>query len=229
MATLLTPYGWALHLHLFEFLGQQFLFDHTAEFLSPDFHEVGPKIFLAILLLGVIGLSLAGRRPTLPRLLWICAATWFGLTAERHLSLFGLTALPLLALHLNGAWRRLPDPRGSRARFAATAARGATLIWILPVILLLCGLGVARGGLAPIRLLADRFDPTVFPVAAVEAARRQGLQGRLFSEFTWGGYLVYAWPEQKIFIDGGTDFFGEDIFRQSWNIKRLSPGWRGLL
>lgn len=228
-ATLLTPYGFALHRHLLEFLGQRFMFDHTAEFTSPDFHEIGPKIFLAILLLGIIGLSLAGRRPVLPRLLWICAATWFGLVAERHISLFGLTALPLLALHLNETLRRLPDPRGIRGRFEATAGRGATLVWALPFVLLLCGLGLARGRVGPTRLVPDRLDPTVFPVAAVEEGRRQGLQGRLFSEFTWGGYLVYAWPEQKIFIDGGTDFFGEDIFRQSWDIKRLTPGWRELL
>lgn len=51
----------------------------------------------------------------------------------------------------------------------------------------------------------------------------------MFSEFAWGGYLIYAWPEQRIFIDGGTDFFGEDLFRDYSRIKRISPGWRGRL
>src|SRR6476620_1606763 len=36
-------------------------------------------------------------------------------------------------------------------------------------------------------------------------------------------------PEPKIFIDGGTDFFGEELFREYATIKRLVPGWRGLL
>jgi hypothetical protein len=63
----------------------------------------------------------------------------------------------------------------------------------------------------------------------VAKARKEHLQGHLFTEFTWGGYLVYAWPEQKIFIDGGTDFFGEDLFREHAMIVQLRPGWRDRL
>jgi hypothetical protein len=78
-------------------------------------------------------------------------------------------------------------------------------------------------------LLSEGFDGSTFPVAAVRHARAERLKGRLFTEFAWGGYVLYAWPEQKIFIDGGTDFFGEELFREYATIKRLVPGWRGLL
>jgi hypothetical protein len=63
----------------------------------------------------------------------------------------------------------------------------------------------------------------------VRQARSAHLEGRLFTEFEWGGYVDYAWPEQKIFIDGGTDFFGEDLLRQYATIKGLDPGWRDLV
>src|SRR5438128_999145 len=115
-ATLLTPFGLALHRHLVEFLGQRYLFDNTAEFTSPDFHEVGAKLFLGALLICMTALSLKGDRPSLPRLLVICAGTAFALVAVRNMALFGLTALPLLALHMDGVWRRMPDPRGIRGR-----------------------------------------------------------------------------------------------------------------
>jgi hypothetical protein len=78
-------------------------------------------------------------------------------------------------------------------------------------------------------LIQDRFDASVFPVTAVEKARRERLQGHLFSEFAWGGYVDYAWPEQKVFIDGGTDFFGEELFREYAKITRMRPGWRDVL
>jgi hypothetical protein len=78
-------------------------------------------------------------------------------------------------------------------------------------------------------LIPQEFDSTVFPVAAVNQARIHRLPGPLFSEFAWGGYLIYAWPEQKIFIDGGTDFFGEQIFREYVQIKQMRPSWRDLL
>jgi hypothetical protein len=227
--TVLNPRGLALHHHLFDHLNQQYLFDNTAEFTSPDFHEGGAKLFLGALLICMAALSLKRTRPTMPRLFVICAGTAFALIAARNMSLFGLTALPLLALHMDEAWRRLPDPRGIRGRFEAATARSATVIWSLPAMVLMLALALGHGRVGSAQLIDDRFDPTVFPIAAVRQARSEHLEGRLFTEFEWGGYVDYAWPEQKIFIDGGTDFFGEDLLRQYGKIKGLSPGWRGLV
>jgi hypothetical protein len=228
-ATLLTPHGIALHRHLVEFLGKQYLFDNTAEFTSPDFHEFGSKLFLMALLICIAALSVKGNRPSLPRLLVVCAGTAMSLIAVRNTTLFGLTALPVLALHMDDAWRRLPDFRGMRGRFEATAGTTATLIWTIPATLLMLALAVGHGRVGSLELIDDRFDPTVFPVAAVREARNAHLQGRLFSEFAWGGYIDYAWPEQKIFIDGGTDFFGEELFREYAKVTRMRPGWREIL
>jgi hypothetical protein len=228
-ATLLNPRGLALHRHLFDHLNQQYLFDNTAEFTSPDFHEVGGKVFLAVLLICVAALSLKRTRPTMPRLLVICAGIAFALTAMRNISLFCLTALPLVALHVDEAWRRLPDPRGTRRRFEATSGRTATAIWAVPTAVVMLVLAIGHGRVGAAQLIDDRFDPTVFPIAAVRQARSAHLEGHLFTEFVWGGYVDYAWPEQKIFIDGGTDFFGEDISRQYAKIKGLGLGWRGLV
>src|SRR5688572_19562339 len=108
--TLINPHGLELHRHVIGFFGKPFLRDNTAEFTSPDFHEGDGKIFLAVLLLGLVSLGLHRPRPTLPRLLVICAGVAFALLAVRNIPLFGLTALPVLALHLDELWRRLPDP-----------------------------------------------------------------------------------------------------------------------
>jgi hypothetical protein len=228
-ATLLNPHGLELHRHLFGFFGKPFLMDNTAEFVSPDFHEFGGKVFLAVVLLCLGSLALYRRRPTLPHLLVVCAGIAFALISVRNIPLFGLTALPILALHVDELWRRLPDPGGVRGRFDTTARNTSTLPWALPVAVLLVGLAVARGRAGSVQLIRDEFDTTIFPVAAVAKARNKHLEGRLFTEFPWGGYLVYAWPEQKIFIDGGTDFFGEDLFREYGKIKQMTPGWRDLL
>jgi len=100
---------------------------------------------------------------------------------------------------------------------------------MIPAALTMLALAFAHGRVGSIQLIDNRFDATVFPAAAVQKARSVHLQGRLFTEFTWGGYVDYAWPEQKIFIDGGTDFFGEELFREYSNIMRMRPGWRQLL
>jgi hypothetical protein len=132
-------------------------------------------------------------------------------------------------LHVNDAWRRLPDPRGIRGRFGATAETGSTLPWVLPVVLAFVLLGLAHGRVGRSQVVADEFDPATFPIAAVAKGRKAGLNGRIFSEFVWGGYLIYAWPEQRIFIDGGTDFFGDSLYEEFSRVRRLSPGWRKIL
>jgi hypothetical protein len=228
-ATLINPHGLGLHRHLVQFFGTPYLMDNTAEFVSPNFHESGPKMFLALLVASVIALSIYRPRPAIPRLLLICASVAFALMSVRNIPLFGLTALPILALHLDPLWRRIPDPRGVRARFEVMARITSTLPWVIVSIILLVLLAMSRGRVGSLQLIRDRFDATVFPTEAVAEARSHRLEGPLFSEFAWGGYLVYAWPEQKIFIDGGTDFFGEEIFREYVRIKQMSPGWRALL
>jgi hypothetical protein len=229
LVTLINPHGLELHRHLIGFFSKPFIRDNTAEFASPNFHEGDGKVLLVVLLIGLVCLALHRRRPTLPRLLVICVGVAFALIAHRNIPLLGLTALPVLALHLDELWRRLPDPGGVRGRFESTAGDTVTLPWTLPVGALLAVLVMTGGRLGSLQLIRREFDSTVFPVNAVAHARKEQLGGRLFSEFTWGGYLIYAWPEQKIFIDGGTDFFGEELFREFSKIKQMTPGWRELL
>ena len=90
-------------------------------------------------------------------------------------------------------------------------------------------LGVGGGAIGAWRLLPADFDPKIFPIAAVQEARAAGLEGRMFHEFVWGGYLLLRWPEQRVFIDGGTDFYGENLYRQAIEIITLRPGWRDSL
>ncbi len=229
VVTLLNPHGLDLLRHVVEFFNKPFMLDNTAEFASPDFHEPSGRVFLAVLLLTFASLTLHPRRPTLPHLLLICAGAAFALGSVRNISLFGLTALPVLAFYLDEPWRRLPDPGGMRSRFGVTSGRTTTLPWIIGVAALLCTLGLGQGRIGSLQTIQNHFDPTIFPVDAVAQARRAQLRGRLFHEFTWGGYLIYAWPEQKIFIDGGVDFFGDDLFREYRMIKQMEPGWRNRL
>jgi hypothetical protein len=52
----------------------------------------------------------------------------------------------------------------------------------------------------------------------------------MFNAFTWGGYLLYReWPRQRVFIDGQTDFYGEDLTRQYLTVINQSSGWQDVL
>jgi len=157
-------------------------------------------------------------------LLVILANLALALGAARQMAIFGLTAVPLLALQLNTA---LPGRSATRVRRPAGPA--TTWPWVAAATGLLLALGMAQPTAGGRALIPDRFDPGVFPVAAVDSARRAGLAGRIFHEFTWGGYLLYAWPEQQVFIDGGTDFYGGALLRTFQEIRAAGPQWREKL
>ena len=223
------PYGLGLPKHIVHHFTERFLLDNTNEFRSPDFHMIGPKFFLAALLALLLVFMLARVRPRLPRVLVVVAMVYFALVSQRNITLFALTALPVAALALDGAWRALPDPRGLRASFVLAALTASTWPWVGAGTALVIALGLRHGRVGDAQLVPDTFDDRLFPVALVQAARAEHLEGRIFHEFTWGGYLLYAWPEQKIFIDGGTDVLGADLMHDHMDITRLQPGWRRRL
>jgi len=45
------------------------------------------------------------------------------------------------------------------------------------------------------------------PTKALEFMKRSGLSGRMVNEYIYGGYLIWAEPERKVFIDGRADVY----------------------
>lgn len=46
------------------------------------------------------------------------------------------------------------------------------------------------------------FYAKPYPENAVRYLRSQNIQGNIFADFNWGGYVLWALPDKKIFIDG---------------------------
>ncbi len=112
-----------------------------------------------------------------------------GLQSIRH--------LPYLALLGAGpaasGWRRLAEHAwtGSLRRVIAIGAGALALFYALGRPLPGPGLGLA---------------PAHYPERGVEFASQQGLSGRVFNEFGYGGFLLFhLWPAQRVYIDGRTD------------------------
>ena len=227
-ASFLTPYGASLPAHVLGFFGQGLIHQVTLEFQPPGFRDLGTRLFLLTLLASIAGLAWIQARLDLPKLAIVLAVTGFALMARRNIALWTLTALPLLAIHFDAAVRMLPAPPNFRESFGETA-EGRTWRWVLPGVVSLMGLALLHGRLGGIQVVPDRFSPRAFPVEAIDAARGAGLQGRVFTQFTWGGYQLYAWPEQEVFIDGGTDFYGESLLAEYLDVWTLQAGWREKL
>jgi hypothetical protein len=228
LASLLNPYGWHLPQHVVQFFSDPWLRTLTQEFLSPDFHshDLYPFLFS---LLGVMAILALRPRPHWTHLMVLFGSVGMALISQRNIVQFGLIAVPLMALDLNNFWKRRIGAGGFATNFRAAATTGTTWPWIGLVTALLLGLALSRGRVGNRELIPDGFNPVRFPVAAVSRAREAKVEGRIFNEFIWSGYILYAWPEMKVFIDGGSDFYGGELLRTHRDIMNLQTGWRDSL
>jgi hypothetical protein len=113
--------------------------------------------------------------------------------------------------------------------FDRDAKRGRTLPIAAITLAGFALIAALAGRVGRFQLIPNALDPTEFPITAVERGREAEYGGRIFHDFVWGGYLLYAWPEQRVFIDGGTDFYGPALMAEHMNIVAMQPGWRESL
>ena len=89
-----------------------------------------------------------------------------------------------------------------------------------PVSLSIAGQGVSLG--AP--------SQHGYPSAGAEYVREHFAGRRMFNDYNSGGYLIYKlYPDVPVFVDGRTDFYGNDLLKDYFRIDHAEPGWDGLL
>lgn len=224
-ATGLNPAGYTILPHVTGYFRSQFLVDNTMEYLSPDFHNIGPQLFLGLLLVAVISLAVVPRPVPLVDLGMLLVWTSFALYSARNIPLFVVTCLPLVA---RLATEAIGARGGSIARRLAATERqmGRPL---LPFLAVAAALVISQGTVGGLRPQID-FDPSVFPVAALAKAEEVGARGNIFNYFPWGGYVLYAgYPRYRVFIDGQTDFYGEQLTRDYLKVAHIEPDWETVL
>ena len=231
-ASLINPVGWRLWETSLGFLRNRYLVGHTVEYMPPNFQSPSAWPFLLMILLSILLLGLSSTRRPLVEVLLLAGWTGMGLLSARNIPLYAVVAAPILASAL-ADWvresRRLESVLHFDDRMAGVDTRLKGILW--PVLVVSLVFVVYSGRLGGDSIVArNSFSPQVFPVKAVDWMEAKQIEGRGFNYFPWGGYFLYrAWPEQRVFIDGQTDFYGESLTRQYETVLNLSDGWRQVL
>lgn len=225
--TLLNPLGVNLHTSILHHLEDRRAFALVQEFDPLSITSGYGSIFL--LSVAMVSVLLVRRR----RICWAAllpfiAAATATFAAQRNGPLFALFALPLalesVADQLQG-WKT-PRIAEFRARLSDDDRRGSTAIWVAVGVVAIGSFTLATSMRPSLYPPASRFSPDVFPVEAVGVAHREMLDDRtMFNSYDWGGYLLYAWPEQRIFIDGMANFFGSALMDEYVDILTAQEGW----
>jgi hypothetical protein len=226
LASLLNPYGWGLHLHVARYLSSSWIIDHVGEFQSPNIRSEGMVVFALLLLTTVALVPETGRFEALLVLVW----GFLALRSARHVPFFAIVAAPVLAASAAAWWARLASRAGDRSPLRICwelaqefGMRPRASLW-LPFSALVVILAMPAAG----------FPDTVFPVRAVEGNRLLIAPGsampRILTSDQWADYLIYRlYPEQRVFFDGRSDFFGPGIGDDYCKLMAGEKSWRQLL
>ena len=215
------PRGVQLYRYPFDTLRSTGMRSFIVEWFSPDFHVLRFIPFLIVLLLLLAVLARKRARPQARTLVPLVLTTLLALDAVRHISIFVLLAIPVIAVGLAAiSWPV------RRPTFSPTTPLRPTFNCL--AVILMAGLALARWGV----LARDQAatEAQQFPEKAVEALRSLDLGGKVFAYYDWGGYTIYKlYPEYRVFVDGRADLYGDDLLQQFQTAVQLRTGWREVL
>ncbi len=186
------PAGWELLAYpLRTVFDPRMPLDAVTEWQTLAFDDVRAFGFLA-LAGGMLLIALVRRTVLyLDELAVLAMAFGMAVVHQRLLFAWGIVAAPVLCRQLADAWDAY-EPARDR---------------ILPnAVLILASLGVAFVAFPARGALVSQVD-RANPVGAVDFIRSTHLRGRMLNDYVYGGYLSWALPEQKVFIDGRADVY----------------------
>jgi len=236
-ASLLNPYFFQLHVHIARYLADPFNSEHIEEFLSPSFHMPQAPFFEAMLVMGAAAACwnlLRGRYTEVVLFLLMAHA---GLLAIRNIPLFMVVATPMVAGAIQEFLNRLPEFNVAAwlrravagfnrlaARTAETEAAGRWHLASIGAIALIAALIYAPH---PPEKFRAEFSPKIFPAGALRVLRNDP-SSRIFTKDQWGDYLIWS-LNHKVFVDGRSDFYGDDFENKVLDIFNVRNGWEKIL
>ncbi len=231
LASLVNPYGWRLHQHIYSYLSNRFLMNHIEEFQSPNFHGIAQRCFLLLLLVTVAGIAVRGRKLRISEILILLFAIYSGLYASRNIPVSSI----LLALTVGPLLPSI-DFYGFARRMSAIDSRLRGHLWSIVATVVTFLVVVNGGRVGSGQWMNSHFDPARMPVTAVDKLEQAGFleqppfSGPVLAPDYWGGYLIYRlYPKTQVVLDDRHDLYGEEILKSYLKMVHVEPGWEEFL
>ncbi|MGA2905927.1 MAG: hypothetical protein ABSD98_19040 [Candidatus Korobacteraceae bacterium] len=190
-ALFVNPFGYKLVLYPFDLLFRQGNAVHAVEeWHSVDFSKGSGKLAMIVIFALLAAALFSRRKWKLDEVLVMAFALWAALSHVRFLFFVGLIVAPMLAsrMELSASYDRELDKPWLNA--AIMAAVVGLLIFLFPSAAQL-----------------QQQVSEAYPTAALEFMQRQHMNGRIFNNDGWGGYMEWTAPELKPFTDSRADIF----------------------
>jgi hypothetical protein len=200
--------------------------------------------FVGIIFIIIIGFGFTKKRLFLYEMGLILVFTYFAFSAKRHISIFALIVIPIITQ----LWQEIIPlsfncmtavAKGKLNVFLQKAGayfsdRSASFLLMerqlryhtLPFVIITgFVLVIAFGG----GQSAFGIKETSYPHKLVEFIKKNDLQGNIFNQYAWGGFLIWELPDKKVFIDGRMDVYKKKLADAYVTVLNLNDGWEIIL
>lgn len=191
--TLLNPYGFNLWKEILQQLSDNHLRSAIVEWI-PLLLSFNLMIFafLPLAILSGILIYHYRSRLTYAQISLYSFLLLASLASQRHTPIWVLSALPLTSQGLGFFYQEIHSIKFARQRFD----KAYKIFLIITFVFLILEIVFYAIN------LSQRQEENMYPQRAVQFLKRSSLQGRIFSSYNWGGYLIWNLPQQKVFVDG---------------------------
>ena len=219
LATLANPNGILILIYPFQTLTSPSMQQFIQEWFSPDFHQLIWQP-LAWLILALIGVGMVSKKSISPtNILLTVIFGYAALISMRNIPFFALAAIPVLS-----------EQAGSLVTIR-TAIHTPSRLFRLTIPILL-GVIVIITGVRYIQIVQEqpKTEAANFPKTAVDWLQQHPPSGNLFNSYNWGGYLIWRmYPQERVYIDGRADVYGDAFIIDYLSIYNTAPGWETKL
>jgi len=115
-----------------------------------------------------------------------------GILSTRHIPLWIIISAPVLSSSLGYFYYEVSKDKIALSRFAVSYR----YLFIVVLFLFMLQLILSMSGSKKLS------ESSYYPREAINYLRSNETSGELFSNYNWGGYLIWKYPEKKVYIDG---------------------------
>ncbi|MBI5233865.1 MAG: hypothetical protein HY880_05880, partial [Deltaproteobacteria bacterium] len=228
LATFINPYGYKLAFFPLVHMGGENAeaLRYIGEWKPVKFNELffylypRPLDYLAfkVFVFGAVFALILNRRALKTRdLLLTGGALYLAVSHVRWIAMFAYFSAPIIVWNISH-WL---DERHGRGVYLRR-------LCVLTLVLLVAALSYDYARLRGRDIYGIGIKAGHFPEGTVAFMKKYGVKGNMFNEYVFGGYLIYNYPESKVFIDGRTPtVYSPYFFWQSRMADRESL-WKKL-
>ena len=191
VATLVNPYGWRIYIEIVTTIFDKYAKSFIAEWFPVSaMNPTSSQFILYIFFLAVL-LIISFRKSDFTYVAVAAVFLYLSFSSWRHLPLFMIVSIPL--------WVLIVEFLAGKELSVVLNKKWFLACFLVATIVI----PYQRMKLVPADYSIERIaEKGNYPAEAVKFLKANPKPGNIFNEYNWGGYLIWQYPEKKLYIDG---------------------------